>query len=1406
MHSRKRKLHQLYAVSRHIERSKPFPPSEVVSWWGSRDNGDIVLEELEKRFIDDNDLEKCVSLDISPFLDDCLLIVGHRGLMFNEASLPTYSLPYSGHPPEPGGQNRNPTVTRTPAPSRPLQRVQTPAPVVAPAKPIVSVPVLTPQSPPKPTPSPILQDTPISTVEVRTNGHVPENVPTPKEEVAPLPATKKLRTTPPVQSPPVASPLPIQKDASTQETGEAIVDEGAAPVVDEGGVPVIQGNATVVPNERERAAGVHPPPIPADLDREDTKMSDTESMSSTRPETPVALVTTTKLVESHLSPPVLEIQKPIALAATSPSLLIEQGATPQSPTEILQLPGPAPLSIVTEQRSIINSVTEKYPLPEVSSPASSVDIDASTPGNIISSATSPDANQIPEPSKPENGTEGHASYPEPMTEETPAEREREQEGERTPIIIEEERPKTPEVVEVPLTTTPPRDTADNVDEKEVPREEREGELSVARVPSPMVEDQLPVSPDPSAQLRLENQLANGVLQPIATGKEGIKSHPPSPEQKASDLQNGSSPEMKKPVEEEDEEEDQVQLVESTSPKLPAPRESRGATPQAETTHQEPTPGTQVEKPTQDGVAVEANSTSTPTTPNVEAQSTPQAILTPAARPDPQPETPHPEAEVEAVPEPKSPPAPDSMMIPVDNDSDSETEDEDIVMQDSASQAPLALVERPCELIIRDAQKSATPTIFALETPPRPSERLATPEDEDDEVDSITVPEDIPESPVSQHANPKEPRHVPVPSTETTLAQEPNQQIRENENLPTPSQTQDDLLVPATATRSSSRQKKPTERAAQSTLTKVVISSSHHAQAAEAARAKRLREDQEQQGLIVVARRLNQQAAAGAARGRPSLFPPGTRLEALTRYTVEEDTPKEPKVPDYMDSLYTVKSMPGSLGDLLARSSKCVSTADHMLAIQDRKDAKILMRVQELQDMGLWSLQQIQRSPEPPRPKTHQDYMLAEMKWLRADFREERKLKIMQCKMMADICVEWHQAPPEHRWKLQVDKVKWGWVPFVYPDADELADNEMDENENQPTPELMASGGTPDEGSDDEFVKEEGQDEDTIMDLGDGAQIYDHINDLPPAAIFSLRADETIFCMPATKAAEETMAQLPLYAPPAPPAPSAIEYADEPWLQTPLIPVTKYASGKMKFVDEDRPLRKRSRYEYEANTEAYADDSDEEGEVVNGDGYDSYGRPGNRDKTNRPLPLQPEQQNCALFRPEFKPTLQRVRARSFQPPANLPPVQFFDHRNPSLWTAEEDDNLRILVKEYSHNWSLISEIMKHPGNFESGASRRSQWECFERWMQIDHLPQEFMKSQHCKGVQQRVEIAAKASERHINAAASGVQPVSQLKRRGTLPMKVERGRTTRTFSQLDAMRKLAKKRETNMNKQAQSSRG
>jgi hypothetical protein len=53
--SRKRKLQELYAVERHTKRLKPFPSSDIVARWGETG---AVLDELEQKFLDENDIEK----------------------------------------------------------------------------------------------------------------------------------------------------------------------------------------------------------------------------------------------------------------------------------------------------------------------------------------------------------------------------------------------------------------------------------------------------------------------------------------------------------------------------------------------------------------------------------------------------------------------------------------------------------------------------------------------------------------------------------------------------------------------------------------------------------------------------------------------------------------------------------------------------------------------------------------------------------------------------------------------------------------------------------------------------------------------------------------------------------------------------------------------------------------------------------------------------------------------------------------------------------------------------------------------------------------------------------------------------------------------------------------------------
>lgn len=66
-------------------------------------------------------------------------------------------------------------------------------------------------------------------------------------------------------------------------------------------------------------------------------------------------------------------------------------------------------------------------------------------------------------------------------------------------------------------------------------------------------------------------------------------------------------------------------------------------------------------------------------------------------------------------------------------------------------------------------------------------------------------------------------------------------------------------------------------------------------------------------------------------------------------------------------------------------------ADEMVE-KAKQEAYVAARVAELARAGLWTERRLPRVLEPPRPKTHWDYLLEEMAWLAQDFAHERKWK------------------------------------------------------------------------------------------------------------------------------------------------------------------------------------------------------------------------------------------------------------------------------------------------------------------------------------------------------------------------------------------------------------------------------
>lgn len=472
---------------------------------------------------------------------------------------------------------------------------------------------------------------------------------------------------------------------------------------------------------------------------------------------------------------------------------------------------------------------------------------------------------------------------------------------------------------------------------------------------------------------------------------------------------------------------------------------------------------------------------------------------------------------------------------------------------------------------------------------------------------------------------------------------------------------------------------------------------------------------------------------------------------------------------FIESFARTSSWMKPLEKLLHSAHKTVSTSDQFLSILDHQACKILRRVYHLQQHDKWSLRQPVRCLEPARPASHQDLLIKEMKWMRTDFREERKWKRAVARNFAYACAEWYYSSPADRKLLQVDaKIP----PVRAADNVDITMADAPENGESSVPEL------------DHSDSPVGNDEE-VPELP--------ITTIAPATIFALQDDEVVFELQPSRTADLLLENLPMYGSPlkVPKFDWIIpDYDPDAKWKRPAVPLSKYVEGEMVLDVKPQP-QKRSRYQFKG------EDEEEDEEYVFGAQPDKGAK------------LAPESTEVALFAPEMKLTRDRLHAgHQFRPPSEHPmPVQsFFESRIASQWTLAEDDQLRAMVREYSYNWSLISTMVRSRSLFPSAVERRTPWECFERWVNLEGLPSDFAKTPYFKAYQARIDAAGRSIQQHNQNAAQGQQvgpngAVTPIPRkRPTNTMRVERRRNQKHLALFDAMRKLAKKREAAAQKQ------
>ncbi|KAI9893568.1 MAG: chromatin modification- protein VID21 [Vezdaea aestivalis] len=456
---------------------------------------------------------------------------------------------------------------------------------------------------------------------------------------------------------------------------------------------------------------------------------------------------------------------------------------------------------------------------------------------------------------------------------------------------------------------------------------------------------------------------------------------------------------------------------------------------------------------------------------------------------------------------------------------------------------------------------------------------------------------------------------------------------------------------------------------------------------------------------------------------------------------KDDSSKVSDNDDYLLTLFaaptSVPSRSPHLNRLLASAPKVITTSDHMVDVHEQQDCRILKKIYQLQWQHKWPLRQMIRSKEPPRQATHWDALLGQVKWMRTDFREERKWKLVMASNLAHDCARYVNASPEDQQAMQV-RVRRLQSIGGPTTGDEFS---------QPTPDLVHS---------------------------DGMSIDSNNSDFSvPAQIFSLSSNEVTFELKNSAAGEKLLSELPLYAPPGtismPSFPPSTEELPE------ILPVSRFVKGKI-VLDVPMHPRKRSRYDF-----------------AQGDS---------------PEPVFPaDDVNVALFNPESRSVLDRIHSgHAFRPPSefNMPSTQFYESRSSSQWMPTEDDELRALVKEYQYNWALISSILTPSTLYTSGAERRTSWECFERWIGLEGLPAEMQKTAYFRAYSSRLAAAQKTLAREIerqtqqDRASGQGQPIRR--QRTIQPLRVERRKQTKHLAIIDAMRKLAKKREAALQKQ------
>ncbi|CAI2186320.1 1507_t:CDS:10 [Funneliformis geosporum] len=475
--------------------------------------------------------------------------------------------------------------------------------------------------------------------------------------------------------------------------------------------------------------------------------------------------------------------------------------------------------------------------------------------------------------------------------------------------------------------------------------------------------------------------------------------------------------------------------------------------------------------------------------------------------------------------------------------------------------------------------------------------------------------------------------------------------------------------------------------------------------------------------------------------------------------------------------------------------KAITTSEWRVAIEEVKYARVIERIEELKRSGLWSRKQIEPFRDPPRYKTHWDYLLEEMVWMRTDFREERKQKIKTAYVLALAVQDWHMV--EDKSTVCVKRGDLKQRSLSTPPSCTLRDTDpfMDiddriliksEPEDYNTNGYVSQDNKWSSSTDDVMIDVESVDDDSSARIGanqENLKDNDSIKMPPPIAphvlqslrqkVFNLPQDTLICRLEGSDQqiyeVDSIFPDLPVYGPPVPSENDI--YFDEIHCYK-IMPISKCLwrkppkekSNKRRYENEDHQQSKRIKLENEEET----NDSQYEESIL----FTSH--------------ISFEKQ---------------VQIR-----VNAPKK---DQDSTAVWYPEDDELLMSLTKKYQYNWDLIADAWNSSRGLITGYER-SPWECYVRWTQKDDMSQFIINHDNESSVNEGPTVETLTDNINDTVALSPYIPGSSTllnmrQKRDSLKNVQKRDITKprRHSSLAEAMKKAAKKRADSNQKQLQN---